>query len=96
LYVGEARESGGFGQKGDGAEGGFEGVFADFVLEGALEFVEGADDADGGSAALGFEGEVVGAGVLRVDFSLDEAFGFEGGEAVADVAAGGAEGLGEV
>jgi hypothetical protein len=80
----------------DDAEGGLEGVSACLVFKGSLHFVEGADDADGGLATLGFEGEVIGPGVLRIDLALDEALGFEGGDAVADVAAGGAEGLGEV
>ena len=55
-----------FGQGGDDAEGGLEGRFAYFLFEATLQLVEGADDADGGLAALGFEGEVIGAGVVGI------------------------------
>ena len=73
-----------------------EGGVAYLVFEGALQLVESADDTDGRLAALGFEGEVIGAGVVGIDLALDEAFGFERRDAVAYVAAGGAEGFGEV
>ena len=53
-----------------------QGGFAYLVFEGALDFVEGANYADCGFAALGFQGEVIGSCVLRIDLALDEAFGF--------------------
>jgi hypothetical protein len=73
-----------------------QGGLAYLVFEGALYFVEGADDADGCLAALGLEGEVIGSGVFWIDLALDEAFGFQGGDAVTHVAARGAEGFCQV
>ena len=65
-----------FGEGAYDAEGGLQGGFAYLVFEGALDFVEGANYADCGFAALGFQGEVIGSCVLRIDLALDEAFGF--------------------
>ena len=61
----------------DGFEHFGEVGFADFALEFALHPVEGGNDTHGAALALRLEREQISARVRRVDFALQEAFGFE-------------------
>jgi len=70
--------------------------FADFGFEVLLQAVKRGDDAKSATLAMWLKSEQVGAGVAGIDFSLQQAFGFKRGDAVAKVAARGGKRLGEL
>jgi hypothetical protein len=70
--------------------------FANFTFEFLLHAIEGGDDAQGASLAVRLEREEIGARVMGIDFALQEALGFKRRDAVAEVAARGGEGFGQL
>lgn len=76
----------------DAAEHFGEGRFADLALEFVLQAIERGNDAESATFALRLEREKVGARILRIDFALQKSLGFEGRDAVAQVAARSGEG----
>ena len=58
--------------------------------------IECGDDAEGAAAALRLKRKEIGACVPGIDFALEKPLGFERRDAMAEVAARGGEGLGEL
>ncbi len=67
--------------------------FADLALEFLLHAVEGGDDTQSATLAVGLEREQVGARVAGIDLALQQPLGFERRQSVAQVAARSGKGL---
>jgi len=80
----------------DGFEHFGEIEFAYFALEFFLHAIESSDDAQGATLTVRLEREEIGARVLGVDFALQEALGLKRRDAMAEVAASGGKGFGQL
>ena len=69
---------------------------SDLLLELRLQLVKGADDAQSTLFALWLQGKQVGAGIGRIDRSLQKSLCFQRRDAVAHVAASGPKGFGQL
>jgi len=80
----------------DCVEGGLQRGFSDGLLEAVLYAVEGGDGAQGGSFASRLERQQSAASVGGVDLALHQTLCLQRRDGVADVAARGGEGLGQL
>jgi len=73
-----------------------EGGLTDFMFELILQAVESGNDAEGATLALRLEGEPIGSCIAGIDLTGQKALGFEGRDAVTEIAASGGEGFGQL
>ncbi len=83
-------------QPAEGDEGSSKGRLAEFILKFFLQTIQCSDGAEGAAFAQRPEREQVRTRVSRINPALQQGFGFERGDAVAETAASRGEGLGQL